>query len=373
MLLVDDEEDLRWSIVRHFANDRPDLAFLDTGDPREALDHLSSSEVDVLVTDFKMPHMSGLELLLEARRIQPDLPIIFITAFGSPEIREEVARRGAFEFLEKPFATPALLGAIERALAASAGGFKGSVQLTLPDLLQLYAFNQSTGMLTVKLKRRQGAIWFKAGRVIRAECGKLRDAEAVTELLGWSGGSFQMDERSPLPSASMNASCDELLLETFRLMDEGLAHPGADPAQEPPSPTPGPATGPASPRSDTMANVKESLGKLAEVDGFIAGCLVDSGSGMVLGTVGGGPAFNIETAAAGNTEVVRSKRKTMKALGLADRIEDILITLGSQYHLIRPLANNDGLFLYVALDRTKSNLALARQFLAGLENGLVVA
>ena len=120
-----------------------------------------------------------------------------------------------------------------------------------------------------------------------------------------------------------------------------------------------------------MSNIKESLSKIMQLDGAMGACIVDSNSGMMLGSDGNGP-INLEVAAAGNTEVVRAKRKTMKALGLKDTIEDILITLHGQYHLIRPLSSNDALFIYVALDRGRANLALARHHLAMAEKDLTV-
>ena len=116
-----------------------------------------------------------------------------------------------------------------------------------------------------------------------------------------------------------------------------------------------------------MASI--DLQPLNTIDGFVGACLVDSDSGMVLG-MAGGQALNLDMAAAGNTEVVRAKRKTMKALALADRIEDILISLGSQYHLIRPLDSNDALFIYLALDRQRSNLGMARMELKQFEKTL---
>ena len=122
-----------------------------------------------------------------------------------------------------------------------------------------------------------------------------------------------------------------------------------------------------------MANVKESLDKIMACEGAVGACVVDSSSGMMLGSVGGGAGLNIEIAAAGNTEVVRAKRKTMKSLGLNDAIEDILITLGKQYHIIRLCATNDALFIYVVLDKTKSNLAMARLQIGDAEKQMQIA
>src|SRR5215471_17824270 len=104
-----------------------------------------------------------------------------------------------------------------------------------------------------------------------------------------------------------------------------------------------------------MATVNDSLKELLRVDGALCSALVDSNSGMMLGSTGSG--LDLELAAAGNTEVVRSKLKTMKSLGLNDSIEDILITLGKQYHIIRPIQAKAGIFLYLVLDRAKANLA----------------
>jgi predicted regulator of Ras-like GTPase activity (Roadblock/LC7/MglB family) len=125
------------------------------------------------------------------------------------------------------------------------------------------------------------------------------------------------------------------------------------------------------PRMENKMNIKDSLAKLNQIDGFVGAALVDSESGMLLGQEGGGN-INLEVAAAGNTEVVRAKRKTMGNLALKDSIEDILITLGKQYHLIRPLRGRPTLFFYVAVDRQRANLAMARISLSDVEKDLQV-
>ncbi|MEM7275019.1 MAG: hypothetical protein AAF547_18195 [Actinomycetota bacterium] len=119
--------------------------------------------------------------------------------------------------------------------------------------------------------------------------------------------------------------------------------------------------------------LEETLKEAMSITGAIGVALVDFGSGMTLGTIGGG-GLDLEIAGAGNTEVVRAKLATMKALGLDDQIEDILITLGTQYHLIRLLSGEgqDGLFLYLALNKEVANLAMARRQLSEVEKHVSV-
>lgn len=119
-----------------------------------------------------------------------------------------------------------------------------------------------------------------------------------------------------------------------------------------------------------MANIPQSLELLMGIDGATAAAVVDSNSGMLLGKAGGG--LDLDIAAAGNTEVVRAKLKTMKALGLKDTIEDILISLGKQYHVIRPMAEKPGVFIYLVLDKSKSSLALARIKTAEIESTMTL-
>lgn len=115
-----------------------------------------------------------------------------------------------------------------------------------------------------------------------------------------------------------------------------------------------------------MSNL--SLQQLSNIDGFKMAALVDAESGLALVTEGTG--FDLELAAAGNTEVLNAKRRVSQALGINQPIEDILISLTGQYHIIRPLEKNENLFLYLVLDRAKANLALARHNLKTFESNL---
>lgn len=101
------------------------------------------------------------------------------------------------------------------------------------------------------------------------------------------------------------------------------------------------------------------IDEIMSINGAIAAAVVDWESGMTLGMRSFGN-FDIELAAAGNAEVVKAKMATMKSTHLNGAIKDMLITLTGQIHIISIVDGHPELFLYVALDSSKANLALAR-------------
>lgn len=117
-----------------------------------------------------------------------------------------------------------------------------------------------------------------------------------------------------------------------------------------------------------MSNLENVTSDLMKIDGALGCAIVDYTTGMLLASSGSG--VDLELAAAGNSEVVKAKLKTMKSLGIDGGIEDILITLDDQLHIIRPSSSNEGLFIYLVLDKKSANLALARRKTADLEKSL---
>lgn len=111
--------------------------------------------------------------------------------------------------------------------------------------------------------------------------------------------------------------------------------------------------------TDTLS-IQDALDSLMDISGAIGAAIVDYESGMTLGTIGGQD-LDMELAGSGNTEVVRSKKNIIHDLGLDDEIEDILISLERQYHLIRMCENHENVFIYLLIDRSEGNLGLARR------------
>jgi predicted regulator of Ras-like GTPase activity (Roadblock/LC7/MglB family) len=109
----------------------------------------------------------------------------------------------------------------------------------------------------------------------------------------------------------------------------------------------------------TEKQLNEVLEKIAtDANGFIAASLVDLDSGMTLAIKASRTDFDLTAASAYNSELVKQKLKIMRTLGLNGTIEDMLITLTDQIHLVKLVGPNT--FLYMAVDRKQSNIALIR-------------
>jgi DNA-binding NtrC family response regulator len=125
VLIVDDEEPLLHNLATFLGAEPGEATVLTATSGEEGLAQLERHpSVSILVTDIRLPGIDGLELLRRARDLRPDLTAIVMTAFGSPEVRRESARCGAFHFLEKPLDLDEFRSAVLRAAEeGSAPGF----------------------------------------------------------------------------------------------------------------------------------------------------------------------------------------------------------------------------------------------------------
>ena len=120
----------------------------------------------------------------------------------------------------------------------------------------------------------------------------------------------------------------------------------------------------------TEKQLNDVLEKISvDANGFIAASLVDLDSGMTLAIKASRSDFDLTAASAYNSELVKQKLKIMKTLGLTGTIEDMLITLTDQIHLVKLVGPNT--FLYLAVDRKQSNIALVRSSVNRYANALM--
>ena len=115
VLLIDDDPHLRQALSQTL--DLAGLKVASLGDAREVAARLPADWPGVVVSDIRMPGIDGLELLQQLRSCDSDLPVILITGHGDIQLAVQAMRAGAYDFLEKPFPSEALLDSVRRALA----------------------------------------------------------------------------------------------------------------------------------------------------------------------------------------------------------------------------------------------------------------
>ena len=366
ILIVDDEALFRHSIRRGLQAHTPSVVVMEAGDGVAALDILKNNTVDLLITDVHMPEMDGVQLLVEMSQRQLFMPTIVVSAHSATRTVPVIRSFGALGFVNKPVDLNELVAdAFARIEQHPSDILRG---VSLAGFVQLLSMERRTCSMHVTSKSHSGVLVFVNGELVDATTPNEVGTEAALEMARWPAPALYVEAHVDAVVRSIDVPLHETLMEAACLQDDGTEL----------APSKVPTLSPQQ-HSDTtnseeknMSNIEECIEEVISLDGAIAAALVDFESGLTLGTRGGGREFDVEVAASGNTQVVRSKMFVMEQLGLKGRIEDILITLETQYHLIRPLKTAPTLFLYVAIDRKRGNLGLARHRLKAIEAKIVV-
>lgn len=115
ILVVDDERDML-TLLQRIIGENTDHAVVGEHDPRRALDRLRADDYDLVFTDLKMPEMNGIQLLEQVKTIRPETYVVVMTAYGTIETAVEATRKGAFDYISKPFRRDRILLIIEKVM-----------------------------------------------------------------------------------------------------------------------------------------------------------------------------------------------------------------------------------------------------------------
>ncbi|MBU0482138.1 MAG: response regulator [Proteobacteria bacterium] len=223
ILIVDDEEDMIWSLQKNLNNENLQAEIMTASSGEEALEILNSRRIDLVITDIKMPGISGLDLLIEIKNRYTYTSVIIMTAFPSTEFKKEAILRGSLHFIEKPFDINALRDMVAHALRED-NMFKGTVSgVGLTDVIQIKGMSRVTSALRVKDGEQQGIIYFDEGQIIHAICDDLEGEEAFYRILEFKGGVLDSMNVSNFPSRTIDLPIEALLIEGARRFDEANA------------------------------------------------------------------------------------------------------------------------------------------------------
>ncbi|MEO0258441.1 MAG: response regulator [candidate division WOR-3 bacterium] len=215
VLLVDDEEDILWGLSEELTRNKIEVDTATNG--LEALEKIKKKQYDFLVTDIRMPGLSGSELLIETKKIQPDIKVIVMTAYGSDEVKQDVLTKGAISYLEKPFDFDQILNVIMEKQAAEEETLKN---LSLHQFLQLVSMEGKSCEVIVNTSEGEGKIFFEEGEIVNASIGKLRGEEAFSRILKEPESSFKVKWGSPKVKREIEKPFHALLLSAAVQKDE---------------------------------------------------------------------------------------------------------------------------------------------------------
>ncbi len=218
ILIVDDEKSFLLSLKDGLSVHSDKFQILTAENGREAVDVLRSLSVDLLVTDLKLPEMNGFELLAWTSRHQPQLPVIVMSAFGTPEIEARLAKMDTLQFLEKPLDLEMLEEGIFNGL--NAGGKSFIRGISLATFLQLMKVEKKNCTLKVSISAQSAYLYIQRGELIDAEYGALEGIEAALEIVGWDDAEIEMDGVCRRQEDVIRMPMEHLLIEAFKRKDE---------------------------------------------------------------------------------------------------------------------------------------------------------
>ncbi len=249
VLVVDDEQNIALGILKTLGQS-PMYVAKHAPSGEIAVAELAKTPYDLVITDIRMPGMSGIDLLRHIRANHADVGVIIMTAYGSTQVQEEASRRGSLLYIEKPFDFAQMQATIEdffkrKEETSTTTQKEESVSgvipgLSLMDVIQMNCLARFTGTLHIKTSNgQQGIICFNKGEIPHCETATRSGKDAFFEIVQWQGGSFDTIEQIP-PTVTIVESWEQLMMEAAMMMPDTPTptQASAKPKAPPKAPTP---------------------------------------------------------------------------------------------------------------------------------------
>ena len=226
ILLVDDDHEMLLALKEGFRKYRDSFSVQLASDGLKAVEKLKKSVISLVVTDLKMPGMDGFELLAHIMEYYPDIPVIIITGYSTPEMEHLAREGGAVGYIAKPFLIENLARQIMATLRKeSEGGTLHNVSSGM--FLQLVEMEQKTCTIRLddKFGGKKGILFFREGELLDARVNDLQGEEAAYEIFAWEQVNLSIQNGCALKEKRIHSEMQHLILEAARRKDENIREP----------------------------------------------------------------------------------------------------------------------------------------------------
>lgn len=221
VLIVDDDLEMLLSLKEGLSRYNETFEVVTAGDGTMAVDLLRDNAISLVVTDLKMPKMDGFSLLAHIMENYPEIPVIIITGYSTPEMERLAREGGAVGYIAKPFMITDLAGKIMGTLRReSDGGTLHNVSSGM--FLQLMEMEEKTCTIRLveKSSGKQGILFFLEGELLDARADGLRGESAAYEIFSWEEVSLSIQNACQQKEKRIHGDLQAILLEAMRLKDE---------------------------------------------------------------------------------------------------------------------------------------------------------
>jgi CheY-like chemotaxis protein len=233
VLLVDDDHEMLLALKEGFMKYRDSFSVQLASDGLKAVESLKNRVISLVVTDLKMPGMDGFELLAHIMEYYPDIPVIIITGYSTPEMEHLAREGGAVGYIAKPFLIENLARQIMTTLRKeSEGGTLHNVSSGM--FLQLVGMEQKTCTIRLddKFTGKKGILFFHEGELLDARVNELQGEEAAYEIFSWDQVNLSIQNGCALKEKRIHSEMQHLILEAARRKDEEVREPAPSSVME---------------------------------------------------------------------------------------------------------------------------------------------
>jgi len=218
ILLVDDDKNFLLSLSEGLRSHNDKYEVLLAGNGIEAIEKLKSDEVNIVVTDLRMPEMDGIELIVTMSRDYPELNIIVMTAYGTSEIENNLKNFGNCQYIEKPLDFNDLVSKIEKGINPISSGFINGI--SIKSFIQILKMEKKSCTLKVVSRNKKGELFFEQGELFEAISGDMSGLDVALEIISWHSPEIEIVGENKQNNNNINKDIDFLILEAVKRSDE---------------------------------------------------------------------------------------------------------------------------------------------------------